>query len=299
MSNHTSLPAQLQLPLEPTAYFPRDIENYAPWVVEFGLVAPYGVCQCGCGEKTSLAARNRYERGNAKGEPVRFVAWHGIGSDPDPVPVFKEGEYAPWVEKHGLQYEYGKCQCGCGQDTPLATRNEYQSGHTKGQPIQFIHWHHTRLRRTPPIEEHFWAQVKILGPDDCWEWRGHRSRKGYGQLWFIDQTIAAHRVAWILTHGTIPDGLWVLHKCDNPPCTNINHLFLGTNDDNVADKITKNRQAHGVNHPHAKLTEEQVIEARQRFAKGGISMAALAREYSVSGVSMRCVLLRATWQHLP
>lgn len=208
-------------------------------------------------------------------------------------------EYAPWVAEYGLVAPYGECQCGCGGDAPIAKRNEYQRGHAKGQPMRYIHAHHTRLSRTPPITEHFWAQVEILDQDDCWEWQGLRNRKGYGQLWFIDQTIAAHRAAWILTHGPIPDGLWVLHKCDNPPCTNINHLFLGTNDDNVADKIAKNRQVHGANHPLAKLTDKQVVEARQRYAAGGISIAALARKYGVSGVSMRNVLYRATWRHVP
>lgn len=299
MSNDTSIPTQNQLPIEPTIYFPDDLENYAPWVTEHGLRYEYGMCQCGCGEKTSIATRNRYERGNAKSEPVRFIAWHGIGCEPDPVPVYGEGEYAPWVEEHGLQYPYGKCQCGCGQDAPIAKRNEFRRGYVKGQPIRFIHAHHTRLQRTPPIDEHFWAQVEILGPDECWEWQSGKSHKGYGHARFEEQTVVAHRVAWILTHGHIPDGLHVLHKCDNPPCVNPNHLFLGTNADNVADKVAKKRQSRGTSNGIAKLTEEQVTEARRRFAEGGISMAALARKYGVSGVSMRCVLLRITWKHIP
>ena len=282
-----------------TPYFPENITDYAPWVAQYGLLAPYGECQCGCGEKTSVAARNRFERGQAKGEPVRFVAWHGIGNEPEPAPVYKEGEYAPWVEKYGLQYPYGECQCGCGKNAPLATRNERQRGHVKGQPIQFIHAHHTRLKRTPPIEEHFWAQVKILGPDDCWEWQGYTNRKGYGQTRFNEQPVHAHRAAWELTHGPIHDGLHVCHKCDNPPCVNPSHLFLGTNADNVADKITKKRQPVGTKTHNAKLTDHQVIDARQRFAEGGISIAALARECGVNRITMKNVLCHATWKHVP
>lgn len=194
---------------------------------------------------------------------------------------------------------YGYCHCGCGQKTSIATRNAYERGQIKGEPARFIHGHHTRRRRTPPLTEHFWAQVKILGPDDCWEWQGYRSHKGYGQMQINRQVVPTHRVAWELTHGPIPDGLHVLHHCDNPSCVNPNHLFLGTNADNVADKIAKERQPIGTRIGNAKLTEEQVIEARQRFAKGGISMASLAREYGISGVSMRSALLRLTWKHLP
>lgn len=234
MSNDTSCPSQLQLPIEPSAYFPPDLENYPAWVAE-----------------------------------------------------------------HGLLFGFGLCQCGCGEKAPIATRNQYKNGHAKGQPMRFVHAHHTRLHRTKHIAAHFWAQVTVLGPNDCWEWQGHRNRKGYGQLWFIDQTIAAHRVTWILTHGFIPDGLWVLHKCDNPSCVNPNHLFLGTNDDNVADKLTKKRQPYGTRIPLAKLNEQQVVEARKRFAEGGISMAALARTYGVSSMSMRNVIYRATWRHVP
>lgn len=193
----------------------------------------------------------------------------------------------------------GYCQCGCGEKTKIATRNAHERGQVKGQPVRFVHGHHTRLHRTPPIEKHFWEQAKILGKNDCWEWQGYKSRKGYGQIQIDHRVTAAHRVAWELTHGPIREGLQVCHKCDNPPCVNPNHLFLGTNDDNVADKMSKNRQVHGVNHPHAKLTDAQVVEARQRFAEGGISIAALARRYGVSGVSMRSVILRATWRHLP
>ena len=198
-----------------------------------------------------------------------------------------------------LEIPTGYWRCGCGEKTPIATRNESRHGHIKGQPKWFVHAHHTRLRRTPPPAEHFWAQVKILGPDDCWEWQGGKSRKGYGHARFDDHTVAAHRVAWILTHGPIPESLQVLHKCDNPPCCNPAHLFLGTNADNMADKIAKNRQPHGTKIPLAKLNEQQVIEARQCYAEGGISIAALAREYGVNRITMKNALQRHTWRHVP
>lgn len=80
-----------------------------------------------------------------------------------------------------------------------------------------------------------------LGP--CWEWTGHKQQKGYGVLGYLRMNASAHRIAWLLTNG--PAGrMQVLHKCDNPGCVNPSHLFLGTNEDNVRDKVAKGREYH-------------------------------------------------------
>ncbi len=76
----------------------------------------------------------------------------------------------------------------------------------------------------------------------------------------------AHRVSWILTHGPIDHGMGCLHKCDNPPCVNPSHLFIGTQKDNVRDAISKNRPVisyGGERNPQAKLTEQQVLEIKK------------------------------------
>ncbi len=74
-----------------------------------------------------------------------------------------------------------------------------------------------------------------------------------------------HRAAWEVTHWPIPDGLFVLHRCDNPPCCDPEHLFLGTDADNTADKVAKGRQARGLALPHTKLSDAQVAEIRRRY----------------------------------
>lgn len=91
----------------------------------------------------------------------------------------------------------------------------------------------------------FWSKVEVRGPDDCWEWTGYRMKFGYGRFPLghrpSRRNVLAHRAVWVLTYGGIPDGLDVCHDCDNPPCCNTRHLFLGTHRDNMIDRENKGR----------------------------------------------------------
>ena len=96
------------------------------------------------------------------------------------------------------------------------------------------------------MEERFWSKVNIRGDDECWEWTTtSRHGFGYGMFWLHDGMKKAHRVAWMLTNGPITDGGWVCHHCDNPPCCNPSHLYLGNRKTNAEDKSNRGRASMG------------------------------------------------------
>lgn len=115
--------------------------------------------------------------------------------------------------------------------------------------------------RKRPVAERFWERVDVAGPDDCWLWTRGKHSDGYGRMDIGNNTnVGAHRISWELHHGPIPPNMYVCHRCDNPPCVNPAHLFLGTIIDNVVDRDAKGRTSMGEKHCTAKLTSKQVRE---------------------------------------
>jgi len=135
----------------------------------------------------------------------------------------------------------------------------------------------------------------------CLEWQCSRVQDGYGQVRFEGKDIGAHRLSWLLNKGPIPKGLKVCHHCDNPPCVNPDHLFLGTDKDNSHDALEKGRlkPMRGSENGYSILTEEQVTEARQRWIPYKFPAWKLAKEYGISAGQMERILRREAWPHLP
>jgi hypothetical protein len=141
-----------------------------------------------------------------------------------------------------------------------------------------------------------------VSPTGCWEFTGARNRRGYGLFSAQGlQKILAHRAAWLLRFGAL-GGRFVLHRCDNPPCVNPAHLFLGTQAENLADMVAKGRHGRGgprgQRHDMAVLTERDVIEIRRTYSDGGANLPQLAARFGVGKSTVHRVVHRLTWKHV-
>ena len=155
---------------------------------------------------------------------------------------------------------------------------------------------------TPGVIERFWAKVDKTS--ECWLWTGallnkRDPQKHYGRLMIRPRVVLAHRLSWQIHFGKIPAGLDVLHSCDHPRCVRPGHLFLGTHLDNMRDKKAKGRcrNPRGSTSHLAKLTEENVIAIRSRYANGE-RLADLGRAFRVTPEGIGNVVHRRTWRHL-
>jgi hypothetical protein len=151
------------------------------------------------------------------------------------------------------------------------------------------------LMRSGKVTVEYLRAKTLTTERGCHEWQGLRDASGYGRLDIDNKGRMAHRVAWELTNGPIPDGMLALHRCDNPSCINPAHLFIGTQKDNMQDMLTKRR--HYVGRHSAKVTEEQIAEIRRRFKPRGpgANRAKLAAEYGLSVSQIRRIALSINW----
>lgn len=145
----------------------------------------------------------------------------------------------------------------------------------------------------------FWP--KVAKGDGCWTWIAGTNRAGYGIIKFRGMGFQAHRFSWLVAHGEIPPGLCVLHRCDNPPCVNPAHLFLGTKADNAHDKVLKQRQARvaGESNPRAILSEDDVIQLRKITDAGGKMRDLKSAFPSIKQCTLYAAAHRTNWRHIP
>lgn len=166
----------------------------------------------------------------------------------------------------------------------------------------------------------FWSKVdQSGGPDACWPWLGHIGTSGYGVVTITrpntEPKWMAHRIAYTIAHGQSVGGQHVCHSCDNPPCCNPAHLWLGTDADNRRDCATKGRasgnphprtdhlQAHpnfnmpkGEDHHKAKLTPRMVSDIRRRYERGTVGYRKLGDLFGVSPMTIKAIVTRKTWK---
>lgn len=151
--------------------------------------------------------------------------------------------------------------------------------------------------RRRSLADRVWARIHRAGPDECWPWTGSLATAGYGSVAKGNHQggmFRSHRVVWELTCGPIPDGLHVLHRCDNRACCNPAHLFLGTNLDNIYDAVQKGRTPKGEQKATHKLNDEAVRFIRASTRSG----LALAKQFGVNPNQIYRVRHRKTWRHV-
>lgn len=145
----------------------------------------------------------------------------------------------------------------------------------------------------------FWYYVDFSAKWGCWEWMGRKNGKyEYGLVITKEETAMAHRVAWELTHGRIPDGMLILHHCDNPPCINPGHLYLGTHLDNARDKVNRGRIQRGEDHFKAKLRESDIVAIRKMYIPRRFSLRKIAAMYDVTYQNIEKIVKRQAWRHI-
>lgn len=170
----------------------------------------------------------------------------------------------------------------------------YQRLKNHGDPLIVVR---KRSDNGTPLAERLWSHVDRGGADECWPFTASLGSTGYGRLTVDGRLTKAHRIAYELVHGPIPDGGCVLHACDNPPCCNPAHLRVGTQAENTADKLERDRQPRGIRHWGAKLNDEKVREMR-RLRDEGLTFKAIGRRFRVHHVTARHACLGITWGHV-
>jgi len=155
----------------------------------------------------------------------------------------------------------------------------------------FTPWNKDRII---PIEDRIKNKFKVDPNNNCWIWQGFKDKDGYGSIIINQKMNKPHRVMWEIHNGPIPEGINVLHKCDNPPCVNPDHLFLGSQKDNIQDCIKKDRFVRGEKNGRAKLTKNKVIKIYYDNRK----YAEIAKDFSVSKASVGSIKKGRNWAHL-
>lgn len=191
------------------------------------------------------------------------------------------------------------CRCDCGGAT-ATTATKLRSGHTKTCGCSHIRMgnNHPNADIRPILER--LAERSITNPiTGCREWQGSKGKFGHGAISIEGRRRIVHRTAWEVQRGPIPKGLSCLHSCDNPPCWNVEHLFLGTRADNNADRDRKGRHValKGSAHGCAVLTEEDVRAIRAIPDYRGAATEA-AKHFGISISTAARIRKHESWGHL-
>lgn len=193
----------------------------------------------------------------------------------------------------------------------LRCNKEFNKRSNKNRPNKYCSMHCYNKCKTGPSKFYetatydqildrlkFYYEKRVIRKDGCWDFNGCRGRGGYALMSIAGKSKSASRVSWMIHNGPIPESLFVLHKCDNPPCTNPEHLFLGTTKQNAQDRSIKGRNSNqnGENNHSAKLIASQVVEIRELCKIMPIQE--IANKFNVAIGTINSIKYRQNWRHI-
>jgi len=204
--------------------------------------------------------------------------------------------------EHNQRIDLSKRVCLiCGSNTTYKCYYErwykYKDGYICQKCYKVVIKHNKMIKVITTDSERFWSKVDKKGEDECWEWLGSKIPDGYGNMKISSGVILSHRFCYELTYGKVPRSMCVCHTCDNPPCCNPKHLFLGTRSENTIDMYNKGRGVNnsGENHGGAILTKEQVNEIRKLRESNNLTYITLANKYGVSEGHISKIITNKKW----
>jgi len=146
--------------------------------------------------------------------------------------------------------------------------------------------------------DRYWEKVDVRGADECWPWTAAQDVAGYGRLNVDGKSVLAHRLAWELENGPVPQGLCVLHRCDCPICQNPAHLFVGPHAANMHDMAEKGRSNRSTSRWNAKLTRQDILQIRRLYATGEHTQQTLGARFGVVPSQICHIVTKKQWAWL-
>ncbi|MEG4424966.1 MULTISPECIES: HNH endonuclease signature motif containing protein [unclassified Microcoleus] len=138
----------------------------------------------------------------------------------------------------------------------------------------------------------------IISKDNCWLTDLWCNQRGYGQFHLKRSRMNASRASFLIYNGEIPEGMFVCHKCDNPPCVNPEHLFLGTHTENMRDMVEKGRSNRGSKNPQSKLTEKEVFQIKALLVETNLTVERISVLFDVSQRTIAYIKQNDIWKHV-